>query len=102
MGARPNHIMSMILAEAAAMTLMGGVFGLGFGVALVFGFARTFGFYFASLGVPFAWPPAQITAGVAATALVISAALGAMGAFLPSRRARRVEPYVMIAGEGVP
>ena len=102
MGARPNHIMSMILAEAAGTTLMGGVFGLGFGVALVFGFARTLGFYFSSLGVPFAWPPAQVTAGVAATALVVSAALGAIGAFLPSWRARRVEPYVMIAGEGVP
>jgi putative ABC transport system permease protein len=102
MGARPNHIMNMILAEAAAITLMGGVFGLGFGVALVFGFARTLGFYFASLKVPFAWPPTQVTAAVAATALVVSAALGAIGAFLPSWRARRVEPYVMIVGEGAP
>jgi len=101
MGARPNHIMSMILTEAATITLMGGLFGLGFGVALVFGFARTLGFYFASLGVPSAWPPAQITAVVAVIALVISAALGAIGAFLPSWRARRLDPYVMIVGEGV-
>ena len=34
-------------------------------------------------------------------ALVISAALGAIGAFLPSWRARRLDPYVMIVGEGV-
>jgi putative ABC transport system permease protein len=88
MGARPNHIMGMILAEAAAITLMGGVFGLGFGVALVFAFARTFGFYFASLEVPFAWPPAQTTMTIAILALVVSAALGAIGAFLPSWPAR--------------
>jgi putative ABC transport system permease protein len=102
MGARPNHIMSMILAEATAITLMGGVFGLGFGVSLVFAFARTFGFYFASLEVPFAWPPAQTTVAVAVIGLVVSAALGAVGAFLPSWRARSLDPYVMIVGEGAP
>ena len=102
MGARPNHIMSMILAEAAGITLVGGVFGLGFGVSLVFAFARTFGFYFASLEVPFAWPPAQTTVAVAVIGLVVSAALGAVGAFLPSWRARSLDPYVMIVGEGAP
>jgi putative ABC transport system permease protein len=102
MGARPNHIMSMILAEAAGITLVGGVFGLGFGVSLVFAFARTFGFYLASLEVPFAWPPAPTTAAVAVIALIISAALGAAGAFLPSWRARSLDPYVMIVGEGAP
>jgi putative ABC transport system permease protein len=102
MGARPNHIMSMILAEAAGITLVGGVFGLGLGVSLVFAFARTFGFYFASLEVPFAWPPAPTTAAVAVIALIISAALGAAGAFLPSWRARSLDPYVMIVGEGAP
>jgi putative ABC transport system permease protein len=71
-------------------------------VALVFAFARTFGFYFASLEVPFAWPPAQTTMAVAILALVVSAALGAIGAFLPSWRARSLDPYVMIVGEGAP
>ena len=62
MGARPDQIMSIILTEAAAITALGGLFGLGFGISLVLIFARTFGFYFESIGVPFAWPPIWITA----------------------------------------
>ena len=57
MGARPSQIMRIILTEAAAITVLGGLFGLGFGASLVLVFARTLGFYFETIGVPFAWPP---------------------------------------------
>jgi ABC-type antimicrobial peptide transport system, permease component len=70
MGARPNQIMSVILTEAAAITLLGGLFGLGFGASLVFVFARTLGFYFETIGVPFAWPPIWMTVLAAAVAVV--------------------------------
>ena len=102
MGARPNQIMSVILTEAAAITLLGGLFGLGFGASLVFVFARTLGFYFETIGVPFAWPPIWMTVLAAAVAVVFSALLGIVGAFVPAWRARRLEPYMFIKAEATP
>jgi hypothetical protein len=49
--------MSIILIEAGLITSLGGLLGLGVGLSLVLAFARSLGFYFASLGVPFTWPP---------------------------------------------
>src|SRR5262249_28199894 len=60
MGAQPNQVMTIILAEAAVITALGGLAGLGFGAAVLLMFARSLGFYFTLLGVPFAWPPAAI------------------------------------------
>ena len=102
MGARPNQIMSVILTEATAITLLGGLFGLGFGTSLVFVFARTLGFYFETIGVPFAWPPIWMTVLAAAVAVVSSALLGIVGAFVPAWRARRLEPYVFTKAEATP
>ena len=102
MGARPDQIMRIILTEAAAITVLGGLFGLGFGISLVLIFARTFGFYFESIGVPFAWPPIWMTALAASFAVAFSAILGIAGAFVPAWRARRLEPYVLIKAEATP
>jgi putative ABC transport system permease protein len=99
MGARPSQILRVILMEAATITIVGGMLGLGFGASLVFLFARTFGYYFASLGVPFAWPPVAMTILAAMVAVVFSAVLGLIGAFLPAWQARRLEPYVLIKSE---
>ena len=99
MGARPDQIMRIILTEAAAVTVLGGVLGLGFGTFLVVLFARTLGFYFASIGIPFAWPPSWMTGLAAAVALLFSVVLGIAGAFVPAWRARRLEPYVLIQQE---
>jgi putative ABC transport system permease protein len=102
LGARPSQITRVILTEAAAITALGGLFGLGFGISLVLIFARTFGFYFESIGVPFAWPPIWVTALAASFAVAFSAILGIAGAFVPAWRARRLEPYVLIKAEAVP
>ncbi len=105
LGARPGQITRVILTEAAAITAitaLGGLFGLGFGISLVLIFARTFGFYFESIGVPFAWPPIWITALAASFAVAFSAILGVAGAFVPAWRARRLEPYVLIKAEAAP
>ena len=57
MGAKPNQVMTIILTEAAIITGLGGLAGLGFGAAMLLMFARSLGFDFGLLGVPFAWPP---------------------------------------------
>ena len=95
MGARPSQIMRIILTEAAAITVLGGLFGLAFGASLVLVFARTLGFYFETIGVPFAWPPVSTTVLAAAVAVVFSALLGIVGAFVPAWRAGRLEPYAL-------
>jgi putative ABC transport system permease protein len=100
MGARPNHVVAMVLAEAAMITGLGGLGGIVLGFALLFGFARSLGFYFESLGVPFGWPPIGILAILSGIVLAASAALGVVGAFYPAWRARRLEPFALIRGEG--
>src|SRR5262244_3475837 len=100
MGAQPNQVMTIILAEAAVITALGGLAGLGFGAAMLLMFARSLGFYFALLGVPFAWPPAAVLQIGAALAIVFSAVLGLIGAFLPAWRVRRMAPYALIQAEG--
>ena len=100
MGAQPNQVMTIILAEAAVITALGGLAGLGFGAAVLLTFARSLGFYFALLGVPFSWPPAAVLQIGAVLAIVFSAVLGLVGAFLPAWRVRRMAPYALIQMEG--
>ena len=100
MGAKPNQVMTIILAEAAVITALGGLAGLTFGAAVLLTFARSLGFYFALLGVPFAWPPAAVLQASALLAIVFSALLGLIGAFLPAWRVRRMAPYALIQAEG--
>ncbi|WOJ88164.1 ABC transporter permease [Methylocapsa polymorpha] len=99
MGARPAQIFSIILIEAGLITGLGGLFGLGFGLSLTFAFARSLGFYFASIGVPFAWPPDWAMWLAALVSVAVAASIGVVGAFIPAWRARRLEPYVMIQTE---
>jgi putative ABC transport system permease protein len=99
LGARPIQVMAIILAEASMLMGLGGLAGLAFGATLLFAFARSLGFYFASLGVPFAWPPAGVLQVTGLSAVVTSALLGLAGAFLPAWRVRRAEPYALIQTE---
>ena len=100
MGAQSGQVMTIILAEAAIITGLGGLAGLGFGTALLLLFARSLGFYFGLLGVPFSWPPLAVLQVGALVALVFSAVLGLVGAFLPAWRVRRMAPYALIQTEG--
>ena len=100
MGAKPDQVMTIILAEAAIITGLGGLAGLGFGAAVLLLFARSLGFYFGLLGVPFSWPPLAVLQAAAIVALVFSAILGLVGAFLPAWRVRRMAPYALIQSEG--
>jgi len=99
MGAKPNQVMAIILGEAAIITVVGGLAGLGLATAVLLTFARSLGFYFDVIGVPFTWPsPAFLQAGAVA-ALLFSAILGLLGAALPAWRARRMAPYALIRSE---
>jgi putative ABC transport system permease protein len=99
MGARPGQVMAIILAEAAIITGLGGLAGLVFGATLLLIFARSLGFYFGLLGIPFSWPPSAIFEMGAAVAITFSAMLGLVGAFVPAWRARQVAPHTLIQAE---
>ncbi len=100
MGAKPGQVMAIILAEAAIITGLGGLAGLGFGVAVLLTFARSLGFYFGLIGVPFSWPPFAVLQTAAIVAIAFSTILGLVGAFLPAWRVRRMAPYELIQAEG--
>ncbi|WP_245257406.1 ABC transporter permease [Methylocapsa acidiphila] len=99
MGARPEQITSVILTEAGLIVGLGGLVGLAFGLSLIFAFARSLGFYFISLGVPFGWPPTSAILAAAAASAAIAVAIGVAGAFFPAWRTRHAEPYAMIQSE---
>jgi putative ABC transport system permease protein len=99
MGAKSCQIMTVILGEAAIITGLGGLAGLIFGVALLLGFARSLGFYFGLLGIPFFWPPFAILETGAIVAVTFSATLGLVGAFVPAWRACGMAPYALIQAE---
>ena len=99
MGARPNQVMAIILGEAAITTGLGGLAGLVFGTVLLLVFARSLGFYFGLLAIPFSWPPAAVLQVSALVALVFSGMLGLVGAFVPAWRVRRMPPYALIQVE---
>jgi putative ABC transport system permease protein len=99
MGARPDQVMTIILTEAAIVTGLAGLAGLVFGVALLLIFARSLGFYFGQLGIPFAWPPLAILEISGGVAVAASAILGLAGAFLPAWRVCRKPPNALIQSE---
>lgn len=96
MGARPNQVMTIILGEAAIITGLAGLAGLVFGAVLLMIFARSLGFYFGLLGIPFSWPPLLVLQVAAVVAVGVSALLGLVGAFLPAWRVRRMTPHALI------
>jgi putative ABC transport system permease protein len=100
MGARPNQVMAIILGEAAIITGLAGLAGLVFGIAMLMIFARSLGFYFDLLGIPFSWPPARVLQLAAVVAAAVSAFVGVIGAFVPAWRVRRLPPLALIQPGG--
>ncbi len=99
MGATPAQIILITLIEAGLITGFGGLLGIGAGFSLIFVFARSVGFYFSSLGVPFDNPPVGVTWIAAGIAALCGVAIGVGGAFVAAWRTRRLEPYAMIQME---
>jgi putative ABC transport system permease protein len=91
--------MTVILGEAAIITGLGGLGGLVFGSALLLIFARSLGFYFGLLGIPFSGPPPAILETGAAVAVAFSGILGLVGAFVPAWRVRQLAPHVLVQAE---
>jgi putative ABC transport system permease protein len=96
LGARPRQIMAVILGEAAIVTGLAGLAGLVFGAALLLIFARSLGFYFDLLGIPFFWPSPVVLQLAAVVTVAASAMLGVIGACVPAWRVRGIAPHALI------
>lgn len=86
-GALEHQVMSQFLVEAIALSLLGGVVGIGFGLGLA-ALAVSY------LNVPFIFDPA-----IVAIAFVFSAAIGVIFGYFPALRAARLDPIEALRHE---
>ena len=97
-GARRLDVVSLLLAEAAFTTSLGGVCGVLVGVVFLLGFERSLVYNLQMVHVQFMWPEAAEMAGVAAACALVSGMVGLIGAVVPAWRASAQEAYVLISG----
>lgn len=99
LGARHSDIVIMLVSEAALATTIGGVSGILFGGTLLLVFQHSLVYYLETLHVEFAWPAPIETMFAAAACALIAAAVGILGALIPSWRAGGQQPYTLIQDE---
>jgi putative ABC transport system permease protein len=100
LGSRGRHVLAMFLAEASVTTGLGGLLGVALGAGLLLAFRRSMGYDFELARVRFVWPPPGTIATISLGCVLLSAAVGLLGAAVPAWRAGREEPYGLIRGEG--
>jgi putative ABC transport system permease protein len=100
LGSRGQHVVQMFLAEASVTTGLGGLLGVALGAGLLLASRRSMGYDFETARVRFVWPPPGTIAAIAVGCVLLSAAIGLLGAAVPAWRAGREEPYGLIRGEG--
>lgn len=92
-GARRSTVFRLMVTEAALLTAAGGIGGVVFGGLLMRVFHRTVGYQLEALNIPFMWPDPTGIAGLAAACVLMSLAIGIVGAAYPAAMGSRVEPY---------
>ncbi|MDP1752637.1 MAG: ABC transporter permease [Reyranella sp.] len=99
-GARRSQMVGMMVAEAVIATGVGGVLGVTLGVLVMRLYERSLVYYLENIGVPFVWLDLSRTVAVAAAAIVLASAIGALGALYPAWRASGRDAYDLVRGEG--
>jgi putative ABC transport system permease protein len=93
MGAKRAHIFRLIIAEAAIISVSGGIVGLVAGATLLFTFK---GLILHSLKLPYLMPSAVVLAELVAGAILFSLFTGLLSSLVPALSASRMEPYEAI------
>ncbi len=99
-GARRAQMIGMMVIEAVLATGIGGALGVTLGVLVMRLYERSLVYYLENIGVPFVWLDLPRTIAVAGAAIVLAAAIGALGAFFPAWRASGRDAYDLVRGEG--
>ncbi len=99
-GARGGQLIGVMVAEAVITTGVGGVLGVTLGVLVMRLYERSLVYYLDNIGVPFVWLDLPHTVAFAGAAIVLAAAIGALGALYPAWHASRRDAYDLVRGEG--
>lgn len=99
-GARRAQMIGMMVIEAVIATGVGGALGVTLGVLVMRFYERSLVYYLENIGVPFIWLDLPRTIAVGAAAIVLAAAIGALGSFYPAWRASGRDAYDLVRGEG--
>ena len=99
-GARGGQLIGVMVAEAVIATGVGGVLGVTLGVLVMRLYERSLVYYLDNIGVPFVWLDLPHTVAFAGAAIVLAAAIGALGALYPAWRASGRDAYDLVRGEG--
>lgn len=95
MGAKKKHVFGLIIFEAAILSFIGGVLGIGVGSAALRVLKNTIQ---ATLNIPYLWPSAVDFAALIVVCLMLALFTGIGAALFPALRATFVEPYTAIRG----
>jgi putative ABC transport system permease protein len=87
LGARPRDILRQFLVEAVVLSGVGGLIGIGLGVAGAAGVTWVINKFLPSANWPFV-----VSMPAALVALVFAAAVGMFFGFYPARRASKLDP----------
>jgi putative ABC transport system permease protein len=87
LGARPRDILRQFLVESATLSSIGGLFGIGLGVAASYGITLLI-----NMGLPSANWPFVVSIPAAVVALVFAASVGLFFGYYPARRASQLDP----------
>ncbi len=87
LGARKRDIRRQFLLEASLLSLLGGVAGIGVGVAMAFGVRNGLSF------------PAALTPPIAALGLALSLVVGLLAGYWPARQASNLPPVDALRSE---
>lgn len=93
MGATRGTVFRLILSEASTLSILGGIFGVGVGGALLYSFRN---FIRTSLNVPYLWPEVGQFVLIILLCLVLAFLTGVVAALYPAFRSSRMEPYAAI------
>lgn len=95
MGAKKSHIFRLIMLEAAILSIIGGLVGIGLGGGVLYVFRDAI---YASLNIPHLWPNTARFVGLISFCMLLSLLTGILAALGPAIRASFLEPYDAIRG----
>ncbi len=90
MGARKGQIFRLIITEASAVSLLGGIIGIAAGDSLLFAFE---GVIIHNLKLPYLMPSLPVLGELMTGAVFFALATGLLASLLPAVSASRMEPY---------
>ncbi|MDD5758982.1 MAG: ABC transporter permease [Desulfobulbaceae bacterium] len=95
MGAKKSHIFRLIMLEAAILSFLGGLIGIGLGGGVLYMFKEAI---YTSLNIPHLWPNTARFVGLISFCMLLSLLTGVIAALGPAIRAAMLEPYEAVRG----